>query len=151
MRSLSIKVKIAGYLPAILSCYVYLSFSIRFPVHLYYPAAVRTFQRHDNPAGTRLPNVTGPLFAPPLRAFHFPDNTTSLPQIHLLLSPHTDMEQGNQPVPAGSLLSFVYYWFSFCSPIPIICMKTRMTIHCILSKKLNKKQYIHMNWIIDIK
>jgi hypothetical protein len=30
-------------------------------------------------------------------------------------------------------------------------MKTRMTIHCILSKKLNKKQYIHMNWIIDIK
>ena len=64
---------------AILSHYVYLSFSFRFPVHLYYPAAVRTFQRHNNPAGTRLPNVTGPFFAPPLRAFHFPDNTTSSP------------------------------------------------------------------------
>ena len=27
--------------------------------------------------------------------------------------PRTDMEQGNQPVPAGSLLSFVLYWFLF--------------------------------------
>ena len=68
-----------GDLPAILSHYVYLSFSFRFPVHLYYPAAVRAFQRHDNPAGTRLPNVTGPFLAPSLRAFHFPYNTTSSP------------------------------------------------------------------------
>ncbi len=117
-NALIYKRKIAGYLPAILSRYVYLSFPFRFPVHLYYPAAVRAFQRHDDPAGTRLPNVTGPFFAPPLRAFHFPDNTTSLPPIHLLLSPRTDMEQGNQPVPAGSLLSSVYYWFSSGSPIP---------------------------------
>ena len=56
-----------------------LSFSFRFPVHLYYPAAVRAFQRHDNPAGTRLPNITGPFLAPSLRAFHFPYNTTSSP------------------------------------------------------------------------
>ena len=33
-------------------------------------------QRHNNPAGTRLPNVTGPFLAPSLRSFHFPDNTT---------------------------------------------------------------------------
>jgi hypothetical protein len=30
----------------------------------------------------------------------------------------------NQPVPAGSLLSFVYYWFSFCSPDFPIYWKT---------------------------
>jgi len=53
--------------------------STRLPVHLYYPAAVRAFERHDDPAGTRLPNVADPFLAPSLRAFHFPYNTTSSP------------------------------------------------------------------------
>lgn len=67
------------------------SFSIRFPVHLYYPAAVRTLQRHDDPAGARLPDITGPFLAPSFRAFHFPDNTASSPQNTSIAIPRTDM------------------------------------------------------------
>ena len=89
---LSIKVKIVGYVPVILSRYIYLSFSTRLPVYLYSLAAVRAFKRHDAPTGTRLPNIAGPFLVPSLQAFHFPDNTTSSPlKIHLLLSPRTDM------------------------------------------------------------
>ena len=57
--------------------------------------------------------------------FHaFPGNFHGIGYMQTLRKVH-GLNIHNHPVPAGSLLSFVYYWFSFCSPDFPIYWKTR--------------------------